>query len=58
MKICFHKWEYICHGHLECMPNDEKGISLLFRCEKCGKEKTTVYVEQNIDFQNRNGAMT
>ena len=45
MKICFHKWKYICHGHLECMPNDEIGISLLFRCTKCGKEKTTIYIE-------------
>ena len=54
MKICFHKWKYICHGHLECMPNDEKGISLLFRCEKCGKEKTTVYIEQIEKFDEAN----
>lgn len=46
MSFCFHKWDYISHHHLECMPNDEKGISLYFRCKKCGKEKYKVYMEK------------
>lgn len=48
MKICFHKWKFISYGHLECMPNDEKGIQLYFRCEKCDEEKTIVYIQQNL----------
>lgn len=45
MKICLHKWIYICHGHLECMPDDEKGIEVICRCEKCDKRKSIVYIE-------------
>lgn len=55
MKICFHKWLYIGYGHLECMPNDEKGIQVLLKCEKCGKEKTICYVEKSQ--QSENGVM-
>ena len=45
MRIHLHKYKYIGFCNLESMPNNEKGISVFFKCEKCGKEKRIDYIE-------------
>lgn len=48
-KLHIHKYVFQGYHHLECMPNDTKGVSLYFTCSVCGKEKNKAYLYMGGD---------